>query len=116
MSFDPVTTFDDLDGLDHDQMVEGYLSAEHGDPEPGENRGRSYWHGWRCRMMDYGYIVPDEGHALAGGGTLCLERTESNDLKASCISIEMYTFYANVKPCDISTTSTITIMPAPTSH
>jgi hypothetical protein len=51
-----------LDGLDHDQVVEGYLSAERGDPEPGPNRGRSYWHGWRCRMMDYGIIPIDEGH------------------------------------------------------
>lgn len=62
MNFAPVTTFDDLDGLDADQITEGYLSAQRGDPEPGENRGRSYWHGWRCRMMDYGFIVPDEGH------------------------------------------------------
>jgi hypothetical protein len=62
MNFAPVESLNDLDGLDHDQVVEGYASAERGDPEPGENRGRSYWHGWRCRMMDYGYIVPDEGH------------------------------------------------------
>jgi hypothetical protein len=62
MNFAPVTTFDDLDGLDHDQVVEGYMSAERGDPEPGPNRGRSYWHGWRCRMMDYGEIEIDDGH------------------------------------------------------
>jgi len=62
MKFAPVTTFDDLDGLDHDQVCEGYLSAQRGDPEPGENRGRSYWHGWRCRMMDYGEIPIEDGH------------------------------------------------------
>lgn len=62
MNFAPVTTFDDLDGLDHDQVVEGYASAERGDPEPGPNRGRSYWHGWRCRMMDYGLLPIDDGH------------------------------------------------------
>jgi hypothetical protein len=62
MNFKPVTTFDDLDGLDQDQIIEGYMSAEVGDPEPGPNRGRSYWHGWRCRMMDYGKLPIDEGH------------------------------------------------------
>lgn len=62
MNFKPVTTFNDFDGLDHDLIVEGYLSAERGDPEPGANRGRSYWHGWRCRMMDLGQLPIDEGH------------------------------------------------------
>lgn len=62
MNFAPVHTFDDLDGLDHDQVVEGYAAAESGDPEPGQNRGRSYWHGWRSRMMDLGEIPIDDGH------------------------------------------------------
>ena len=62
MNFKPVTTLWELDSLDHDQVVEGYISAERGDPEPGPNRGKSYWHGWRCRMMDYGAIPTDDGH------------------------------------------------------
>jgi len=62
MNFAPVHTFLDLDGLDHDQVVEGHASAERGDPEPGLNRGRSFWHGWRTRMMDLGEIEIDEGH------------------------------------------------------
>lgn len=56
MNFAPVVTLDDLDSLDDEEMLQGYLSAERGDPEPGPNRGRAYWHGWRCRMMDYGEI------------------------------------------------------------
>jgi hypothetical protein len=32
----------DLDSLDDALIVEGYLSAERGDPEPGPNRGRSF--------------------------------------------------------------------------
>lgn len=59
MSFDPVRTKDDLDSLDGDEIVEGYLSAARGDPEPGPNRGRAYWHGWRCRMMDMGELPID---------------------------------------------------------
>lgn len=54
MIFAPVRTKADLETLDHDSIVEGYLSAERGDPEPGENRGRAFWHGWCNRMRDIG--------------------------------------------------------------
>lgn len=60
MKFEPVSTLADLDSLDQNQVLEGYASAERGDPEPGPNRGRSYWHGWRNRMMDLGQLPIDE--------------------------------------------------------
>lgn len=47
MNFTPVSTVADLETLDGEQIREGYRSAERGDPEPGPNRGRSFWHGWR---------------------------------------------------------------------
>jgi hypothetical protein len=59
MNFDPVATVADLKTLDQDQIAEGYVSTKRGDPEPGENRGRSFWHGWRNRMMDFGEIPID---------------------------------------------------------
>lgn len=62
MPFLPVHTLADLDSLDERDIIEGYTSAERGDPEPGENRGRAFWHGWRCRMMDFGSIKSDDGH------------------------------------------------------
>lgn len=63
--FAPVLTLDDLDSLNEAEMNEGYRSAERGDPEPGENRGRSFWHGWRTRMMDLRAIdIPDHHRAL----------------------------------------------------
>lgn len=62
MNFAPVSTLTDLDSLDDEQMLEGHLSAERGDPEPGQNRGRSFWHGWRTRMMDLGEIEIDDIH------------------------------------------------------
>lgn len=66
MPFDRVRTLEDLDSLDDAEMHEGYLSAERGDPEPGENRGRAFWHGWRCRMIDKGVIeIDDIHHVLA---------------------------------------------------
>lgn len=62
MNYAPVLTLEDLDSLDVGEMGDGYLSAQRGDPEPGQNRGRAYWHGWRCRMMDYGELPIDAGH------------------------------------------------------
>lgn len=66
MKFEPVRTLADLETLDRDQIVEGHLSAERGDPEPGPNRGRSFWHGWRNRMIDLGELPGDDAsRALA---------------------------------------------------
>lgn len=59
MGFEPVRTKADFDTLDQAEILEGYLSAERGDPEPGPNRGRSFWHGWRNRMIDMGEIPMD---------------------------------------------------------
>jgi hypothetical protein len=59
-NFEPVRTLADLGSLNHDDIVEGYMSAQRGDPEPGPNRGRAFWHGWRNRMIDYGEIPPDD--------------------------------------------------------
>lgn len=59
-SFKPVETVADLLTLDKADILEGYLAAERGDPEPGPNRGRAYWHGWRNRMMDLGELQHDD--------------------------------------------------------
>jgi len=53
MSFAPVSTLEDLDSLPSDEIVEGYRSFEKGDPEPGENRGKAYWHGWMNAARDH---------------------------------------------------------------
>jgi hypothetical protein len=58
--FAPVRTKADLDTLDSEAIVQGYLSAERGDPEPGENRGRAFWHGWCNRMRDIGELPMDD--------------------------------------------------------
>ena len=63
MAFQPVRTKADLDTLNEADILEGYMSAQRGDPEPGENRGRAYWHGWRNRMIDMGAIKPDAASA-----------------------------------------------------
>lgn len=60
MVFAPVRTKADLDSLKFDDILDGYTSSNRGDPEPGENRGRAFWHGWRNRMMDLGQIKHDD--------------------------------------------------------
>jgi hypothetical protein len=60
MKFSPVATLADLNSLDESEIIEGYRTTQRGDPEPGENRGRAFWHGWRNRMMDYGELPQDE--------------------------------------------------------
>lgn len=56
MKFAPVSTLEELDSLDPAEIMEGYVSAERGDPEPGQNRGKSFWHGWCNRMRDIGVL------------------------------------------------------------
>lgn len=73
--FRPVTTAEDLDRLDETEMVAGYLSGLHGEPEPGNTRTRSFWHGWRNGMADSGRREPDAAqgalaHALVARGDL----------------------------------------------
>jgi hypothetical protein len=61
--FNPVRTIADLDTLDHDEIVEGYMDGFGGEPEPGNNRSRSYWHGWRNGAVDGRHREKDEAQA-----------------------------------------------------
>jgi len=64
----PITTLEELDALDSEELFAGYVGAEKGDPEPGANHTRSYHHGWRTRMMDMGEIPrPPEHDRLVRG-------------------------------------------------
>lgn len=71
----PVLTVDDLLDLDGDEMIEGYRDGRSGEPAPGDNRSRTYWHGWRVGAMDAGRIPIDAEHNtllhnVAPGGRL----------------------------------------------
>ena len=52
----PVSTVEDLDRLDNDEIVAGYLAFRPDDPEPGHNHSRAYWHGWCNRARDHGHL------------------------------------------------------------
>lgn len=53
--FQPVATLADLDALNDNDIVSGYREFRPGDPEPGLNRGRAYWHGWCNAARDKGH-------------------------------------------------------------
>lgn len=60
VEFAPVVTLEELDALDEDDITAGYLDGLHDHDEPGHNRGRAYWHGWRNAQMDRGRMLRDE--------------------------------------------------------
>ena len=58
--FKPVCTKTDLDTLDDDDIVAGYLSVFHGCvDDPGSDKSRGFWHGWRNAMTDRGLATVD---------------------------------------------------------
>jgi hypothetical protein len=57
--FAPVRTVADFRQLDEGDILEGYLDGFHGGPEPGSDRSRAYWHGWRNGRTDAGLAEPD---------------------------------------------------------
>ena len=59
-------TIEDLLTLDDDELLDGWMSYQRGDPEPGLNRGRSFWWGWTNRRNDALGIVTHEQARLAG--------------------------------------------------
>ena len=55
----PATKACQLDCLDDAEVIEGYNDGRRNEPEPGDNRSYSYWHGWRNGMVDGGHAEPD---------------------------------------------------------
>lgn len=47
-----VANLSELDALDQAEMVDGYWDGFAGEPEPGDNRSLSFWHGWRNGATD----------------------------------------------------------------
>ena len=51
----PVTTVEELNTFDDAEIMEGYKDGRAGEPEPGDNRSKAYWHGWRTGSADGGH-------------------------------------------------------------
>ncbi|MBP2291021.1 hypothetical protein [Azospirillum rugosum] len=57
----PVEKLGDLNRLDADEIRDGYMEGISPDsPEPGNNRSRAFWHGWRNARIDRGHHEKDE--------------------------------------------------------
>lgn len=60
----PVISLAELDALDDAEMREGYLDGFAGEAEPGGNRSKSFWHGWRNGRVDGGHDRKDAAQAV----------------------------------------------------
>lgn len=60
----PITTVEELDLLDDEEIVEGYRDGRRGELEPGGNRSLSYWHGWRNGAVDGGHRAIDAAQTI----------------------------------------------------
>lgn len=61
--FQPVRTLADLESLDDEEVQDGYWSGYDGWSEPGNNRSRSFWHGWRNGAVDGKHREKDDAQA-----------------------------------------------------
>jgi ribosome modulation factor len=56
----PLSTQAEYAALDDEECVAGYHAGLCGDSEPGSDKSKSYWHGWRNGMIDSGRIEYDD--------------------------------------------------------
>lgn len=61
---EPVTTAEELDSLDSDDIVEGYRDGRANEPRPTGNRSKGYWHGWRNGQVDGHHAKSDPAMRL----------------------------------------------------
>lgn len=57
--FRPVTTKADLDQLNYDEIAAGREAGLRNASEPGNDKSRAFWHGWRNGMVDGGHRLID---------------------------------------------------------
>lgn len=60
-----VVTAEELASLEIDEIMEGYKDGWHGENEPGGNRSKAYWHGWRNGHNDRAGISDADQRKLA---------------------------------------------------
>lgn len=62
--YQPIKTKAELDLLDEQEMVSGYLHGLHCPDEPGSDKSRSFWHGWRNAQVDRGRVAIDDAQMM----------------------------------------------------
>ncbi len=58
-----IRTLAHVETLDIDDLRAGYWEGFNGEPEPGDNRSPSFWHGWRNGAVDGSYREKDVDQA-----------------------------------------------------
>ncbi|WP_211440967.1 hypothetical protein [Collimonas humicola] len=57
--FTKVSTLAEVAMLDKDEMMLGYWHGFEGNDEPGSDKSKSFWHGYRNGRVDGGFAEPD---------------------------------------------------------
>lgn len=57
--YKPITNILDLKKINMCEAIEGYFSGFNGEREPGSDKSKSFWHGWRNGRTDKGLSVVD---------------------------------------------------------
>lgn len=52
MERQPIITASELAEMNSNEILEGYRDGRAGEGEPGGNRSKAYWHGWRNGDLD----------------------------------------------------------------
>lgn len=61
----PITTIAELEALDGEEVLAGYLDGFRGEDEPGDNHSLGYWHGWRNGASDRSGVTDAAQQKLA---------------------------------------------------
>ena len=61
--FKPISTLEDLNLQDTDELLAGYHAGLENLAEPGSDKSRAYWHGWRNGRTDRGVTPVDTSQA-----------------------------------------------------
>lgn len=72
--FSPIRALEELALQDPHEMFNGYMAGLHGEPEPGSDKSRGYWHGWRNGMVDSGRMTKDESQAALAAEVIRAQR------------------------------------------
>lgn len=65
---EPIRTAEELERIlaepgAREEVSEGYRDGFAGEKEPGDNRSKAYWHGWRNGAVDGGHREKDAAQA-----------------------------------------------------
>ena len=58
--YQPLSSAAELEALDDAECVAGYFAGTRNEPEPGSEKSKSYWHGWRNGMVDFKHAPIDD--------------------------------------------------------